>query len=254
MGLICVRQFCLSVLLICVLCPIQVLQAAPAHNTQTMQERDPWEGFNRGVFAFNETADYYFMKPVAVSYKWVMPTVAFNGVNNFFSNITELPSTANALMQAKPKNAGITVARFCINLTVGFFGIFDVATQLGIEQEKEDFGQTMAVWGIPSGPYVMVPFLGPKTVRDGTGMVVDLKLDPVYVENVRARNTMYAVKFTALRADLLEAESLISGDRYEFIREAYLQNREYKIHDGNIIDYFGEDDLDDDDWLDDDEL
>ena len=220
--------------------------------TKTPQESDPWEGFNRGVFVFNDTADYYFMKPVAQSYKWVMPTVAYRGVDNFFSNWGELPSSANALMQVKPGNAGIAILRFCINATVGFFGIFDVATQIGLEQEKEDFGQTLAVWGVPSGPYVMLPFLGPKTVRSSFGSVADLYLDPINVDDVRSRNILYAFEYTNKRADLLEAESLISGDRYAFIRDAYLQNREYLILDGNVIDDFGDDDLEGDDWLDED--
>lgn len=213
---------------------------------------DPWEGLNRKVFVFNDVADRYFMKPVAEGYKWVMPTVAFRGVNNTFSTIGEIPTSANALFQAKPKSAGIAILRFMINATVGFFGVFDVATDLGIEQQKEDFDQTLAVWGVPSGPYLVVPFLGPKTVRSSFGAVVDVVLDPVYVENVRVRNSLYFLRFTDMRADLLEAEALISGDKYSFYRDAYLQNRNYMINDGEVVDNFGNEDIDDgDDWLDD---
>lgn len=213
---------------------------------------DPWEGFNRGVFTFNDTADRYFMKPVATGYKWIMPTVAFRGVNNFFANVGEVPTSANGLLQGKLGNAALALLRFTINATVGFFGVFDVATDLGIEQQKEDFGQTMAVWGVPAGPYIMVPFFGPRTIRSGAGSIVDIYMDPIYVDNVAARNSMYAIKFTDMRADLLEAEALMSGDKYSFIRDAYLQNRDYLIMDGKVVDTFGDETEEDEDWLEDD--
>ncbi len=217
---------------------------------KTGPESDPWEDFNRNVYTFNETADYYLAKPIAESYKWVMPTPAFRGVNNFFNNLTDIPSTTNALLQAKPKNAGISVIRFVINTTIGFFGVFDVATQLGIEREKEDFAQTLAVWGVPSGPYIQLPILGPSTVRGAVGRGVDFLMDPVNVDDSDLRLGLYALELIDLRAELLEADALVSGDRYSFIRDAYLQNREYLINDGNVIDNFGDDDFEDD-WLDD---
>lgn len=213
---------------------------------------DPWQGFNQGVFAFNDTADRYFMQPVAKGYQFITPTFLDNGISNIFSTIAEIPTSINALLQFKPLNVGKSLGRFAINATLGLFGFFDVATRMGIEEQEEDFGQTLAVWGVPAGPYVVLPFLGPSTLRDAVGLVPDYQLAPVAaIDDVATRNTLAAIKYIDMRADLLEIEGLISGDRYTFIRNAYLQQREYLILDGNVEDDFGESELDDD-WLEDD--
>lgn len=232
----------------CLLCYMALLVALPAVAATGMQDVDPWESFNRSVMRFNDQLDRFVMTPAAKGYQAVMPEVLDVGITNGFSMLGEIPSAGNAVLQGKPSGAGIALSRFLVNLTLGFFGLFDVATQLGIEQQKEDFGQTLAVWGVESGPYLVLPFFGPSTLRDGPSMLVDLWSDPLYVDHVPTRNTVYVVKYVDQRADLLKAEGLISGDRYGFIRDAYLQRRNYLIKDGKVVDNFGEDELDDD-WL-----
>lgn len=225
---------------------------------QTLVEEndvDPWEGWNRGVDKFNNVADKYVLKPVAIGYKIVTPRVVDQGVTNVFDNFKEIPSSANAVLQAKPKSSGKAISRFLINATLGFFGIFDVATALGIERQEEDFGQTLATWGVPSGPYVVLPFLGPSTVRDGLAGIPDAYLDPAIgqVSHLETRLAILALKAVDTRADLLTAEALITGDRYTFLRNAYLQQRDFLIHDGNPEDDFGNanEDEEDEDWLED---
>lgn len=206
---------------------------------------DPWETFNRKVFAFNDTADRYVLAPVARGYQAVTPDFVDQGVTNFFSNLGEVPSAINSVLQWKWKRAGRTTGRFFLNTTVGILGLFDVATKLGIEEHDEDFGQTLAVWGVDSGPYIVLPFLGPSTVRDGLSLAVDAQLDPLgYHEDVPERNTARGISLIDVRADLLQAEALITGDKYTFFRDAYLQRRASDIVDGEIVfDDFGDEDF-----------
>lgn len=204
---------------------------------------DPWEGYNRVMFGFNDTVDRYFLKPVAQSYRYVTPDFVETGVSNFYSNLLEVRNLFNAGLQGKGKKTLIHTGRFLVNSTLGLFGLIDVAQHMGLEKEEgEDFGQTLAVWGMGSGPYVVWPFLGPSTLRSSFGIPVDTYADPIgYVDYVPTRNSFTAGKLIDTRVNLLDAEELITGDRYIFIRDAYLQRREFLIKDGKVEDSFGGD-------------
>lgn len=202
-------------------------------------EDDPWEAFNRPVFAFNDTLDTWALKPLARGYQAVTPQFLEDGIGNVFANLGEIGNFANNTLQGKFHDAGVDTARFLINTTVGVGGFFDVARHAGLPRNDEDFGQTLGVWGVPSGPYLVLPFLGPSTPRDATGRVVD-SVHSFYgaIDHVPTRNTTRAVDVVDTRADLLSAEKVISGDKYLFIRNAYLQNREFKVQDGQVEDDF----------------
>ena len=208
-------------------------------------EADPWEGFNRAMFSFNETLDKYLLKPVAQGYVYVTPNVVQAGVSNFFSNVGEVSTVINDLLQGKFKQAGLDSTRFLVNTTVGMVGFVDVGSRIGLERHDEDFGQSLGYWGMDSGPYLMLPFLGPSTVRDAAGMVPDFFISPLdNIEDDGVRYSVRALQIVDLRAGLLEAEKLVAGDRYSFFREAYLQRRAFLVRDGAM----------EDDFLDDDEL
>ncbi|MFS1525675.1 VacJ family lipoprotein [Microbulbifer sp. 2304DJ12-6] len=198
--------------------------------------RDPWEGFNRAIFVFNDGADRYVLKPAAVSYRQITPIFMQHGISNFFSNLREVTNTFNGLLQGKLGQAGNDAGRFLVNSTVGIVGILDVAQYMGLEEgDGEDFGQTLAVWGVPSGPYLVLPLLGPSTVRDTPARVVDHYTNPItYVDHDPTRYTLRATDIIQDRASLLEAESLLQGDRYVLLRDAYLQRRDFLIVDGEI--------------------
>lgn len=202
-------------------------------------EEDPWEGFNRAMFRFNDTLDTYALKPVAKGYQAVTPQFVEDGIHNVFGNIGDVGNLANDLFQAKFHNAGVDTGRLIFNTSFGLLGFFDVATQMGLQRNDEDFGQTMGYWGVGSGPYLVLPFFGPSTVRDAGGMVPDSFLGPYpYIDHVPTRNVTRAVDVVDTRANLLSAEKLITGDKYIFIRNAYLQNREFKVKDGEVEDDF----------------
>ncbi|MDF1691065.1 MAG: VacJ family lipoprotein [Zhongshania sp.] len=206
--------------------------------------RDPWEGFNRGVFAFNDTADEYLVQPIARGYRKITPAIVDQGIANFFNNIGEIKNMGNDLLQGKASDVLVDGGRFIINTTVGVVGFFDVASYIGLKRESEDFGQTLAVWGVGSGPYLVLPFLGPSSVRDGFGTGVDSyvsvtgAIDPEY-----ARYAMSGLDLLQTRASLLGTEALMSGDKYTFLKDAYLQRREYLINDGQLKDDFGDEDF-----------
>jgi phospholipid-binding lipoprotein MlaA len=204
---------------------------------------DPYEGFNRTMFGFNNGVDTYFLKPVAQGYQFVMPDVAETGVSNFFSNLLEIRNIINSLLQGKGEKAANSTGRFLFNSTIGLAGLFDVAGGIGLEkQDGEDFGQTLGAWGVESGSYLVLPLLGPATVRDGVGIPVDMYLDPVnYHDQSSVRDKLTVLKVIDIRAGLLEAEKLITGDKYVFMRDAYLQRREYLVKDGEVKDTFGSD-------------
>lgn len=206
-------------------------------------EKDPWEGFNRKVFTFNDTLDRFFLKPVAKSYRFVTPDFVETGIGNFFNNVGEVPNTFNNALQWKWGKVGTSTGRLLINTTLGIGGLFDVARHAGLpKQDSESFGQTLSYWGVSSGPYVMLPFLGPMTMTDAVAMPLDWLVDPrSYADNTRVRYGVTAVSIVHGRASLLDAEKLISGDKYVFIREAYLQRREYLVNDGQVEDDFGSD-------------
>lgn len=199
---------------------------------------DPWEGFNRTMFNFNDGLDTYALKPIAKGYKAVMPDPAERGVSNFFANLADFGTMLNNLLQGKFENAGKDLARISFNTTIGLGGLIDVATPMGIERHDEDFGQTLGYWGADSGPYLVLPFFGPTTVRDGIGKIPDAMVDPVmHAGDNSDRNALYITRVIDGRAQLLETEKLISGDKYIFIRDAYLQKRRFEIADGDVENY-----------------
>lgn len=200
---------------------------------------DPLEGFNRGVYKFNDVADKAVIKPVAGAYKAVLPSPVRSGVNNFFSNLNTFVSAINDLLQFKFDKAAEGAGRFVINSTFGIAGLVDVASMDGIEKRNEDFGQTLGHWGVGSGAYIVLPFLGPSSVRDTTGLVVDtLAFDPIsYVEDPATRNVARTIKLIDKRAQYLPASDLLDEaalDPYAFMRDAYFQRRNSQIHDGNV--------------------
>lgn len=199
--------------------------------------KDPIEGFNRAMFAFNEGLDTVLIKPVAQGYDAVLPRPVRTGVTNFFGNIADLFIGVNNLLQGKPDQAVSDLGRVLINSTVGILGIFDVATEAGLEKHEEDFGQTFGRWGVGDGAYVVIPVFGPRTVRDTAGLVLDVTVDPVAnIDHVPTRNSLLALRLIDNRADLLPADKVIEEaalDKYSYMRDGYLQRRRNLVYDGN---------------------
>ena len=197
---------------------------------------DPYEGFNRSMFAVHEAIDKYAAKPVAQVYDNAVPLPVKAGVGNFFGNVGELWVGVNSALQGKFSDAGVDLGRLLINSTVGNFGLFDVASELGLERHDEDFGQTMAVWGAGSGGYLFWPVIGSRTVRDTLGWGVDIMGDPVgYVDSIPVRNSLRGLRIVDIRASLLPADKVVEEaalDKYAYIRDAYLQRRRNQIFDG----------------------
>jgi phospholipid-binding lipoprotein MlaA len=205
--------------------------------------RDPWERFNRSSFAFNDALDKAVAKPVAKAYKKVTPRIVRTGASNFISNLGSVTTVFNDVLQGKMKQAGHDSARFLMNSTLGLAGLFDPATHAGLEHNDEDFGQTLGKWGVKSGPYLMLPILGPSTVRDTIGRVPDQFTNPVnYLQDDSTRYIIQAVEFVDLRASLLDLDAQLekSYDRYAFVRNAWLQRREFQVKDGNVDDVSSE--------------
>ena len=213
---------------------------------------DPWEGFNRKIFWFNDNVDRYVLLPVASAYRFIMPQPLDQGVTNFFNNLLMPISFVNSIFQLKFAGAGVNLGRFLVNSTVGVLGFIDVGGRIGLEERPEDFGQTLGYWGVPSGPYLVVPFWGGVTIRDGLGLIPDWQLSlQSSIHDVAVRNSLLAVQVIDRRADLIPAEQLITGDRYIFLRDAYLQQRRYLVADGEVEDDFGDDSFGDDGFDDD---
>jgi phospholipid-binding lipoprotein MlaA len=206
-----------------------------ASTSPNTNPKDPFEGFNRGMYKFNDVMDRAILKPVAQGYNTVMPDRGKKMVHNFFSNIDDIFVTANDLLQLKFAQATSDFTRVWVNTIFGVFGLFDVAEKL--EKHNEDFGQTLGYWGVGSGPYLVLPFIGPSSVRDGTGWAVDSYYGVIEnTEDIRTRNTLYGISKIDLRAHLLDAEEIIEGnvtDRYSFIRDAYLMRRQSLVYDGS---------------------
>jgi len=203
---------------------------------------DPLRDINILVFQFNEALDKVLAKPVAQAYKGVVPKRMQWGVENFFSNIGELQNVLNGLMQGKFYQVANDSGRFLINSSVGMVGLFDVATRMGLrESDGEDFGQTLATWGVPQGPYLVLPLMGPSTLRELPARLVDSLVGlSEHVDDVAARNTLLGLDLVDMRARLLDAEASLSGDRYTLLKEIYLQRREFLINDGVVEDDFGD--------------
>jgi phospholipid-binding lipoprotein MlaA len=197
--------------------------------------KDPLEGFNRSIYKFNDTLDKAVLKPVAQGYKTVMPDRAQKMVHNFFSNIDDIFVTANDLLQLKFAQAASDFTRVWVNSTFGIFGLFNVADRL--EKHNEDFGQTLGYWGVGSGPYLVLPFLGPSSARDGTGWYVDSYYGLIEnIEDIPTRNSLWASNKLDQRVQLLDAEAVIEDtvvDRYSFIRDAYMMRRQSLVYDGD---------------------
>ena len=204
--------------------------------TTANNPKDPYEGFNRAMFAVNEGLDVV-IKPVAKGYDTVAPAPVKTGVGNFFGNLQDIWTAFNNFLQGKGGDGLSDVGRVLVNTTLGIGGVFDVASEMGLEKHVEDFGQTLGRWGVANGPYLYWPLIGPRTTRDTFGFAVDASVDPVaHVDNVRTRNTLMGVRFIDLRASLLPADKVVEEaafDKYNYIRDAYLQNRRSAIHDGN---------------------
>jgi len=199
---------------------------------------DPFERYNRHMTEFNDRVDRAVLKPVAQAYANNVPDPVRDCVGNIFRNVADVPNAVNHLLQGRPASAVSDICRLVINTTVGVLGCFDVASKAGLEKSEEDFGQTLGRWGAGPGPYFVWPFLGPSTVRDAIGRVVDFfNVDPLYyIDSVPTRNVLYGIRFIDTRAGLIPAEKLIEGaalDRYQFIRDAFLQRRRNLIYDGN---------------------
>lgn len=200
---------------------------------------DPWEKTNVRIYAFNKYLDGLLLRPVAVVYNTVMPNIVRQGIGNFFSNIDDVNVLANDLLQLKLRDAASDSGRLLLNTTVGIVGIIDVASSIGLIKNEEDFGQTFGRWGVGAGPYVVIPFFGPSSARDSVGLVLDTLFNPIqYYQQNEARSTLTIISFTDDRASVLAMEGLISGDEYLFVREAYLQQREYLVNDGAYYDDF----------------
>ncbi|MDG1494714.1 MAG: VacJ family lipoprotein [Porticoccaceae bacterium] len=206
------------------------------------EEQDSFEGFNRNMFYFNDKVDQYALRPLAVAYTEVMPNPLEQGVANVFSNLNEVTNVVNDLLQGKFKQAGHDGGRFLINSTIGMAGLFDVAERAGLSKsDGEDFGQTLAVWGVGEGPYLMLPLVGPSTLRDAPSALIDNLTNPLsHSDDVRLRNSARALDLLTTRVSLLAVDEIASGDRYLFVRDVYLQRNRYLVNDGVIEDDFGD--------------
>jgi len=211
----------------------------------TGNPRDPLEPVNRVTYKFNEGVDALFLRPAAEFYRAIVPDFARTGVSNFFSNINDVIVALNDLLQGKFAAAGNDVARIAINTVLGGFGLFDNATRMGFDKNNEDFGQTLGRWGFGDGPYIVLPFIGPSSVRDTVGWVGDYYAWPVtYVDPDKDRNRLILLRFIDARTDLLEASAILETaalDPYDFVRDAYLQRRRNLVYDGNPPDEDGGD-------------
>lgn len=224
----------------------------------TYDPKDPLQAYNRMMFAFNEKADRYAMKPVAQAYKFIVPEAFRFVISNFFSNLGDVWNSANNLLQWKPKEALGDMSRFVVNSTLGMFGLADVASAIGLEKHNEDFGQTLGYWGVPSGPYFVIPLFGPSTVRDALARPLDgYGSYYAWTDDVAARNSMYVTEKISDRAALLDAEGAFNDaalDRYVLMRDGWLARRRNLVYDGNPPeeeDPYGDDPYADDPYADD---
>ena len=206
---------------------------------------DPFEEFNRKTFEFNENVDEIILKPVAKFYSNFPPKIK-NGVTNFFNNLEDVETSINQLLQGKPKKSINDISRFIINSTIGLAGFIDVASKIGLERHEEDFGQTLAVWGVGSGPYIMLPGLGPSTLRDTLSRPVSsFSSVTFHMTDTDTNIALKTIDAVETRERLLDVESLLSGDKYSFVKDAYIQSINYEIKDGIDVEDDFVDDMDD---------
>jgi len=206
---------------------------------------DPFENINRKTFEFNENLDEKILKPTAKFYSKFPPRIK-NGITNFFNNLEEVDTCVNQLLQGKPKKSANDLTRFLINSTVGLGGFIDVASKMGLERHEEDFGQTLAVWGVGEGPYIMLPGLGPSTVRDTFSRPVSSFLSVTFhMTETDVNIALKSIDAIETRERLLDVESLLSGDKYAFVKDAYIQSIKYEVKDGIDVQDDFVDDMDD---------
>lgn len=210
-----------------------------AEEENEVVEIDPYENFNRVVFNISDSLDESFLRPTAELYSDYTPLFIKDSVTNFFYNLAEIDTVINQLLQGKPKLAAEDSLRFIINTTIGVGGVFDIATRMGFERHDEDFGQTLGVWGVDSGPYVFVPFVGPSTLRDIFGIPLSWYVSGSFaIEEDKTKILFSLLDVIDTRERILAAENLIIGDRYEFVKDAFLQSREHSVQDGEVEDEF----------------
>tara|TARA_Y100001970_G_scaffold236758_1_gene296737 strand:+ start:9 stop:689 length:681 start_codon:yes stop_codon:yes gene_type:complete len=205
------------------------------------QDYDPWMRLNHHFFSVNDYFDQLLVRPIALTYTNVTPRFFQVGVGNVFDNLQDVNVAINDFLQFKIEDGLSDSGRVIVNSTVGIGGIIDVATSMGLYRNEEDFGQTLGVWGFDAGPYLFLPVFGASNLRDSLGMIVDALFNPIrYIANIESRYALYLADELDFRSSLLAYDELIIGDRYLFVREAYIQNREYVVNDGEVIDEFGD--------------
>ena len=221
---------------------ISFIFSAPIYSSEV---NDPFENINRKTFEFNENLDEKILKPTAKFYSKFPPRIK-NGITNFFNNLEEVDTCVNQLLQGKPKKSANDLTRFLINSTVGLGGFIDVASTMGLERHEEDFGQTLAVWGVGEGPYIMLPGLGPSTLRDSFSKPVSSFLSVTFhMTETDVNIALKSIDAIETRERLLDVESLLSGDKYVFVKDAYIQSIQYEVKDGIDVQDDFVDDMDD---------
>src|SRR5574337_1199885 len=217
-------------------CAVGVFLLSGCASTGKANPDDPLEGYNRAMFDFNEAVDKAVIKPLAQGYDYITPVPMKNGIGNFFGNLGDVWISVNNLLQGKVQDGLSDAGRFLVNTTLGIAGLFDVATEMGMDKHDEDFGQTLGWWGVPEGGYFIVPILGPKTIRDALALPVDFKADPVnWLQDVATRNALLGLRAVHERYTALGVEKTLEEgtlDKYAYTRDYYLQQRRYRVFDG----------------------
>jgi len=244
-----IQKFVVKPARISLLTMMLLAQSACTSTNGTAKNVDPFEPINRPIYKFNDITDRYLLRPLGQGYNFILPQTARNGVGNFYDNLTYPVTIVSGLFQGKVAQAGSDTLRFLLNSTFGIFGFIDVATPGGLERHDEDFGQTFAKWGIPQGPYIVIPLLGPSTVRDGIGIFANVQVNPlVQMSNTSVRDKLLILWYIESRAALIGPDEIIQDafDPYLFVRDAYLQNRQFLINDSKTpTNDFFEDDFED---------
>ena len=207
---------------------------------------DPFEPVNRKIFYFNYKLDQYLLTPLAKSYRFITPNIVEVGIGNFFLNLREPINALNSLLQGEPEIAAKSLARFVFNSTIGLYGLVDIMTPLGLPSKPEDFSQTLSGWNIDSGPYVVMPLLGPSDLRGIAGKIIDSQLDPLEWSGVPHKADLFILNGIQTRATFLGVEPRIGGDQYILMRSAYFSRRAYRESDGVVVDLFLDDPFDSD--------
>jgi phospholipid-binding lipoprotein MlaA len=225
-----------------ILCCCLIIIIGGCATTGNGDPRDPFEGFNRGVYSFNEAMDNALFSPISRAYKTIVPDIIDRGVTNFFNNLDDIAVVANDLMQLKIDQALSDATRFIFNSTIGLLGFFDISSYISLPKHDEDFGQTLAHYGVGSGPFLMAPFFGPTTLRDATGFLVDRSLlSPIfYLDDAELQAGLLTLNYIDVKADLLSAKKILGEaalDEYEFIKNAYFEKRANQINDGAMPEF-----------------